>query len=202
MLDENGWKLGNELNSLGEINESNIVKVSELFSKYLKTNLRQDTLRFLDLAKNCIIELFNSEPDEKKIKFYLERLIIGKLGSVIINSKTQTNFTGLMILTLVRNKQEPNYNIVPKLKIKKNTQINKLVSQVTSDHEEVNNILLLMQYLYQFDISLEKFINCLLVNELYNWFEENEPKTELWKYDFWEFTELPMPELINKLQSF
>lgn len=192
-------KLSGELNILGEINESNIVKVSELLGSNLKTNFKFDTMKYLDLTKKYLMDLFNGQED---CTHYLERLIIGKLGSVVINSKLQTNYTGLMILTLVKNKQEPNYNIVQKIKIKKNNSINKIVGHLMSDHEEINNILILMQYLYQLDVNLEKFINCILLNELYNWLDENEPKTELWKFEYWKNSSKSLKDFTQDIINF
>lgn len=191
--------LAEELNALGEINENNIVKISELLGSNLKTNFRIDTLRFCDLTKKYLIDLFN---ENENCPHYLERLIVGKLGSVIINSKGQTNYTGLMILTLIKNKQEPNYGIVPKIKVRKNNSINKIVGHIMADHEEINNILILMQYIYQLDINLEKFINSILLNEMFNWLDENEPKTELWKFEYWKNNSKSLKDLTQDIINF
>lgn len=196
---ENLKELAKELFNTGEINESTIVRISELLGTYLKNNNRYNLVTVLDSTKNFVTDIYRLEP---ACMYHIERATCLKLKSILIDNKTLSNKTGLMILSLIKNSQVPNYDLVPKIKLDKTMNVQKIVSVLCSNQDEIQNLLLLTQILYQFNYNLEKFVNCIVLLELFKWLEGNEPKSITWYIGYWENTNKPFKVFLKDIIDF
>lgn len=158
----------------------------ELFQSFFKIeNVLKQKLKWCNIAINGI-ELESFE------KTMLELSIFSMILDIMSESN---NFNCISILSLLRNKTEPNYNILQKIKFGSKANYENIIDLVFAQDNKPLKIIQLIEYLRQRGYSLEQFLNLAIRVRVIYWFEEFEPKTLYWINDF--FNSVPASYQIN-----
>lgn len=147
----------------------------ELFQSFFKIeNVIKQKLKWCNIAINMDVQKTNEKT-----------LIELSIFSTILNIMTEPNsFNCISILSLLRNKIEPNYNILQKIKFGSKSNYENIMDLVFSQDNKPLKIIQLIEYLRQREYSIEQFLNLAIRTRVIYWFEEFEPKTIYWINDF------------------
>ena len=147
---------------------------------------------------NFIKDFFNKEKtvenvfDRLKLFLILEtiedqNLKIKWIDFLIFNKTLETlcssDVFGLTIMSLLRMKEAPNYNILPKV-IGSNIKYSKVLDILFGESVGALKPVTLVEYFRQKELSVELSIIYLIKTKVIDWFRTYEPKSSLWYIDF------------------
>lgn len=156
----------------------------------------KENLAFEDF--NFIKDFFNKEKtvenvfDRLKLFLILEtiedqNLKIKWIDFLIFNKTLETlcssDVFGLTIMSLLRMKEAPNYNILPKV-IGSNIKYSKVLDILFGESVGALKPVTLVEYFRQKELSVELSIIYLIKTKVIDWFRTYEPKSSLWYIDF------------------
>ena len=156
----------------------------------------KENLAFEDF--NFIKDFFNKEKtvenvfDRLKLFLILEtiedqNLKIKWIDFLIFNKTLETlcssDVFGLTIISLLRMKEAPNYNILPKV-IGSNIKYSKVLDILFGESVGALKPVTLVEYFRQKELSVELSIIYLIKTKVIDWFRTYEPKSSLWYIDF------------------
>ena len=158
----------------------------ELFQSFFKIeNVLKQKLKWCNIAINGI-----------ELKSFEKTMLELSIFSMILDIMSESNnFNCISILSLLRNKTEPNYNILQKIKFGSKANYENIIDLVFAQDNKPLKIIQLIEYLRQRGYSLEQFLNLAIRVRVIYWFEEFEPKTLYWINDF--FNSVPASYQIN-----
>ena len=150
----------------------NITKLINFFG------LKTDTI-----SVNCSRVFFatvREEIESKKIA-QLEFAIFSAFNYLLGDNKT---FNCISAITLLKNKEEPNFNIIPKIQTNQTYKIDIVLDLLFGKHQPTFKIIHFVEFIRQKELNINQFLNKAIRAKILEWLILNEPKTINWEVDF------------------
>lgn len=191
MLEKSAFEI--ELEKDLELLLSGLKELKELDGKFIEVSDHEKLVSFLNLkfgtatiSDNNISRLNNRANNSDTILTVYD-VCVGMVINKIMQSrpKETKNFNCISILTMLRNKVEPNYNLVPKIycTIPKVGAIHDLIFGI---HQTQLKLIHLVEYFRQREFSFDDFIKFIIMIKAIEFFDAYEPKTNEWYVGFIE----------------
>ena len=139
----------------------------------VKGILKQN-LKWCDIAINGV-ELESTE--ETLLKISIISTLIDIIGE-------PNHYNCVSVLSLLQNKIEPNYNILPKIKFGSKSNYENILDLIFSYPNKTIKIIQLVEFIRQKEYTLTQFLNLAIRVRVIHWFTIYEPKTLYWINDF------------------
>lgn len=144
------------------------------------------------------INLLSAYPalDEQNAAILIDMLVFNRLIEYVGKSEIQL----ITIFTMLKNKSEPNYDMLPKIYASK-VKINKILDLLFNDDpNSVLGLFKLIEYMKQREFNLEDFLVRLIKSRCIIWTLENEKKSTNWYVSFFGETQ-SISETIENIEK-
>lgn len=138
-----------------------------------------------DISDLNIIRLGSKDLTFKSIISCYDICIQMTLNKIIQTEPNKKNFNCISILSLLKNKVEPNFNILPKV-YSTIPKVGAIHDLIFGSHPTQLKIIHLVEYFRQKEFTFEQFINHLILVKVIEFFDNYERKSSDWYNSFIE----------------
>lgn len=171
-------KLFIELETIKDVNFNDNFTFDDL--KFVKDffNKENSVENIFDRLKLFLV-LDSLESQELKIK-WIDFLVYNKIVEIINGSEV----FGMTIISLLKLKEAPNFNVLPKVITSSGIKYSKVLDILFGESVGAIKPVMLVEYIRQKDLNIEQTMIQLIKVKVIDWFRIYEPKTSKWYIDF------------------